>query len=160
MNREYKREEFEEIVKKFREKFSDSVISTDIIAGYHGDDGESFNETLKLLEDTRPDVVNITRFSARPFTKDYSVKTPSSDKIKSWTQSYMGLHKEIIAGNMDKLIGNVRSIMITEKGKYGTSVGRDHAYRPVVVPGILDIYSKVECELVGMGSTYLIGKII
>ena len=160
MNREYLREEFEGIVKTFREKFRDSVISTDIIAGYHGDDEESFNETMDLLEKSRPDIVNITRFSPRPFTKDFSEKTPSSEKIKSWTQSYTNKHKEIIESNMERHIGKEKQIMITEKGKEGTSVGRDNAYRPVVVSGDIGIYTKVHCEIVDMGNTYLIGKII
>ena len=160
MNREYQREEFEAIVASFRKRFRDSVLSTDIIAGYHGDDEESFSDTMNLLETTKPDIVNVTRFSPRPFTKDFSVKTPPSDKVKSWTISYAEKHKEILAGNMEKFIGKTRSIMITEKGKEGTSVGRDLAYRPVVVPGVHEIYSRLECEIVGTGNTYLIGKVI
>ncbi len=160
MNREYHREEFEAIVASFRERFRDSVLSTDIIAGYHGDDEESFNDTMNLLETTKPDIVNVTRFSPRQFTKDFSVKTPPSDKIKSWTRSYAEKHKEILEGNMEKFIGKTRSIMITEKGKEGTSVGRDLAYRPVVVPGVHETYSRLECEIVGTGNTYLIGKVI
>jgi len=160
MNREYEREEFERIVKAFRERFRDSVISTDIIAGYHGDDEETFNETMNLLEKSRPDIVNITRFSPRPFTRDFSSKIPSSEKIKAWTQEYSDKHKEIIQSNMENHIGREKEIMITEKGKEGSSVGRDDAYRPVVVPGDIDLYRRIKCEIVDLGSTYLIGKII
>ena len=160
MNREYLREEFESIVKAFRAKFRDSVISTDIIAGYHGDDEDTFNETMDLLEKSRPDIVNITRFSPRPFTRDFSAKVPSSEKVKAWTQAYTEKHREIIESNMEIHIGKEKEIMITEKGKEGSSVGRDSAYRPVVVSGDIGIYTRVKCEIVDMGNTYLIGKII
>ena len=50
--------------------------------------------------------------------------------------------------------------MITEKGRSGTSVGRDHAYRPVVVPGNRDLYSRIKVEIIDEAGTYLIGKIL
>ena len=135
-------------------------LFSDIIAGYHGDDEETFNETMNLLEKSRPDIVNITRFSPRPFTRDFSSKVPPSEKIKAWTQEYSDKHREIIQSNMENHIGREKEIMITEKGKEGSSVGRDDAYRPVVVPGDIDLYRRIQCEIVDLGSTYLIGKII
>lgn len=158
MNREYTREDFESIAEDYRKHFPDSVLSTDIIAGYGGEDGESFEKTCSLLEKVKPEVINITKFSPRPYTPDYDMKTPSSNETKKWTREYTRMHREISAEAFSRQIGRVRSVLITETGKRDTMVGRDDSYRPVVIPGKDPLYSRVECEIVEAGKTYLVGK--
>lgn len=158
MNREYSREDFEEIVSAFRNAYPDSMLSTDIIAGYHGDDEESFEKTVSLIEKTRPEIINITRFSPRPYTPDYNVKTPPSNDTKRWTKEYARIHEEITRDKFSKETGKVKTVLVNEKGKNGTVVGRDLAYRPVVIPGDFPVYSKVECEIVDSDRIYLVGK--
>lgn len=158
MNREYLRKDFETIVSDYRRKFPDSMLSTDIIAGYHGDDDESFEATVSLLEKSRPEIVNITKFSARPYTPDYNVSTPPPDKVKKWTKEYTRIHREITTERFSQEVGKIRKVMVTEVGRNGTVVARDQAYRPVVVPGEFSLYSRIECEIVDSGRIYLIGK--
>ncbi len=158
MNREYSHKDFEAIVKCYRRNFPDSVLSTDIISGYYNDDEESFENTVRMLERTRPEVINITKFSQRPYTPDFSRLPPSSEKVKRWTAEYTRIHREIASEALSRQVGKVRSVMVTEKGKPGTSVARDTAYRPVVIPGEKELYTKLDCEIVDSQRTYLIGK--
>ncbi len=158
MNREYESSAYYEIVEKFRKNFPDMTISTDIIAGYPGDDEESFEKTKYLLERSRPDIVNITRFSPRQYTPDFGKKTPVSNLIKRWSQEYTEIHHRIIREKYESLRGIEEKIMITEWGKNMTSVGRDMSYRPVVIPGRMDKYSWVKVRIIGSGGTYLIGE--
>jgi threonylcarbamoyladenosine tRNA methylthiotransferase CDKAL1 len=148
-----------EIVKKFRSAFGDSTLSTDIISGYPGDDEESHEKTLRLIEVSRPDIINITRFSARPYTADYSSSPPPSNLVKRWTKDYLDLHRKITSENLEKRIGKTEKILITESGKDGTVVGRDSAYRPVVLKSALKMFSRVDVEIVSTGQTYLVGKL-
>ncbi len=158
MNREYHAKAFREIVEKFRARFPDGTVSTDIISGYHGEDGESFRLTKELLLETRPEIVNITRFSPRPYTPDFESKVPPSNLVKKWTREYTEVHKAILNERLDSLIGRKEEIMVTEKGKPGTSVGRDISYRPVVMEGEYELYQKLHVEIVEHAGTYLIGK--
>ncbi len=160
MNREYHAQAFRDIVKKFRSRFPDGTISTDIISGYHNEDDESFRLTKDLLLETRPEIVNITRFSPRPYTPDYDSKVPSSNLVKKWTREYSDIHKKILNERLDSLVGSVEDVMITEKGKPGTSVGRDSSYRPVVIEGDHELYMRLHVEIVEHADTYLIGKIL
>ena len=160
MNREYSVEQYYEIVNEYRGRFPDSLLSTDIIAGYHDEDQDSFEKTCRMIEKSKPEIINVTRFSPRPYTPDFDRKTPPSNMIKEWTKAYQDLHKSILAEKYGAEIGRIREIMINEKGKKGTSVGRDHAYRPVVVPGEFSKYARVTCEIIDMGDTYLIGKVL
>lgn len=158
MNREYHAEVFREIVKKFRKKFPDGTLSTDIISGYHDEDEESFELTVKLMEETKPEIMNITRFSPRPYTPDFNTRVPPSNLVKRWTKYYTSLHKKMLESRYSSLIGRTESVMITEKGKTGTSVGRDNSYRPVVLKGEYPLYSEMEVEIVENAGTYLVGK--
>ena len=160
MNREYRADDFLAIRSRFREKFPDSTLSTDIISGYHDEDMESFENTVKLIEKARPDIINITRFSPRPYTADFDSRTPDTNMVKRWTKVYTEMHREILKEKLASIVGKVEPIIITEKGKDGTWVGRDPAYRSVVVTGNQRLYSRVDAEIVDTGSTYLVGKVL
>ncbi|EQD45081.1 oxidoreductase, partial [mine drainage metagenome] len=128
--------------------------------GYHGEDEESFERTVKMLEEAQPEIINITRFSPRPYTPDYNRKTPPTNSVKRWTAEITRLHHEIAEERMQKHVGTIKKIFITEHGKNGSSMGRDQAYRPVAIPGVHDIYTLVDCEIVDATYAYAIGKIV
>ena len=159
MNREYNAEVYYSIVRRFREAFPDSVLSTDIIAGYPDDDEESFQNTMKLLETSEPDIVNITRFSPRQYTKDFSRAPPPSNSVKRWSQEYTRIHHEILEKKLNEEIGKRMNVMVTEMGRNDTSVCRDDSYRPIVVKHKLELYSRHDVEIVETSGTYLIGKL-
>ncbi len=158
MNREYSVKSYYSIAHRFRTSFPDSVFSTDIIAGYPDSDQTSFESTIELLYRSKPDIVNITTFSPRQFTKDFDKKLPPSNLVKKWSSEYSRIHKEIIRDNYTKHIGEIRDVLITEVGKKETMIGRDTAYRPVVMDGPANLHERVKCEIVEVGPTYLIGK--
>lgn len=160
MNREYDAGTFYKIVEAYRRNFPDSTLSTDIISGYPGDDEESFENTLRLIERTRPEVINITRFSPRQFTRDFERKTPESNLVKRWTSEYSKLHRSLTSSIFQSHIGSLKEIFTTERVKEGTTLGRDSAYRPVVLPGNLPLYSTFGAEIVDSTDNYLIGKTI
>lgn len=78
--------EFVKIIKEFRKKFSDISIATDIIVGYPTETEKDFEETIKLTEKVKPEVLNIATFSSRPKTKASKLKQLSSEIIKSRTK--------------------------------------------------------------------------
>lgn len=160
MNREYESETYFEIVDHFRRRYPDSTLSTDIISGYPGDDEESFENTFKLIERTEPEIINITRFSPRPYTRDFEKKTPESNLVKRWTSEYTKLHRELTNTRFDSLIGRIENVFTTERVKEGTTLARDSAYRPVVLPLYLPLFSEFEVEIVEHSDNYLVGKLI
>ncbi len=160
MNREYMVDSYYKINRVFRKTFRDSVFSTDIIVGYPGSDEESFQNTCELLYMSRPDIVNITTFSPRQYTRDFSKKMPPSNLIKRWSGEYTRIHREILRENYEPLIGKEKDIFITEVGKPGTMIGRDNAYRPVVVKGGIPLFSTINCRIVEIGPTYLMGTLL
>ena len=158
MNREYTIEEVKEVWNRFINTFPEMSIATDIILGYYNDSREGFEKTLKFLEEYRPDIINVTRFSPRPYTKDYNKIPLNSNLLKEWSNEIIELHREHMEKKLDKYVGREEQILITENGKNATMVGRDINYRPVVVKGSYEKYSKITCKIVSHGSNYLIGE--
>ena len=68
MRRFYTAAEFKGIVNTFRAEFPDLTLATDVIVGFPGETEEAFENTLKLLEEVKPDIVNVSKFFARPKT--------------------------------------------------------------------------------------------
>ena len=73
MNRRYTVNDFKELISRFRREIPDVGISTDIICGFPGETIEQFNDSLRLVEWLRPDVLNISRFWSRPGTEAASL---------------------------------------------------------------------------------------
>ena len=68
MRRFYTVQEFQEIVNAFRTAFPKITLATDIICGFPGETREAFENTLKLIGEVQPDIVNVSKFFARPHT--------------------------------------------------------------------------------------------
>jgi MiaB/RimO family radical SAM methylthiotransferase len=69
MKRGHTMETFRDVVKKARDRFPEFTISTDVIVGFPSETQEDFEKTVNLLKETRPDVVNLSKYSARPGTE-------------------------------------------------------------------------------------------
>jgi len=79
MNRFHSVEDFKKIVKLFRKAIPDITISTDIIVGYPTETELDFQQTLKLLKQIKPEVLNISRFTSRPHTLAAKLKQLSTE---------------------------------------------------------------------------------
>ena len=134
MNRPYKKEDFLDIVKKIRSKFPDATIATDVIVGFPGETEKQFNETVAVLKKTRPDVVNISRFGARPGTKAAEMAGQLHGReLKKRSRKLTEFCSKISLQRNKRLVGTEQEILVTEKGSKGNYVGRTLYYKSVVI---------------------------
>lgn len=149
MNRRHTARDYATLAHDFTERFRKFTLSTDLIVGYPGETAENFNDTLKLLNETRPTVCNITRFVARPGTvaahletsKPTHLESASSlavpDDIKHERSAILAeAFQQIALENNREWIGDECTV-VTEKPGYraGTTIARNEAYRPVALQG-------------------------
>ncbi|WP_297215877.1 tRNA (N(6)-L-threonylcarbamoyladenosine(37)-C(2))-methylthiotransferase [Thermoplasma sp.] len=160
MNREYTVKDFLEIVNSFRRRFSDLTISTDVIIGYHAETDESFDLTYDLIGKVKPDIVNVTRFSPRELTADFERRPKPTNVLKDQDRKIAELHRQLIQEKFSAMIGREERILITEDGKPGTMIGRDVAYRPVIVSASARKYTWHLVRITGFENTSLIGRIV
>ena len=161
MTRKYTVEEFENIINRFRDKFPNITVSTDIIVGFPSETEEQFHNTITLLKKIKPDITNITRFSPRPYTAAKKMKNRISTEImKQRSKILTELCYNISLEKNREHIGKKYDILITEKGKNNTFVGRSRNYKPVVIKDKVEIGEIIPVEIVDAKQNYLVGSII
>jgi MiaB-like tRNA modifying enzyme len=159
MGRRYTTEEFMTIINKFRENLPKVSISTDIIVGYPTEDQERFHKSLELIKELQPNIVNITRFSARPGTPANKLENKLPGRVvKARSRELTKLRFDISKKLNESEIGNKYLILITEKVKAGSVLGRNDHYTPIVVKENLLLGSWVDVEIIEATESYLIGK--
>lgn len=161
MNRKYTINDFYNIIKKFRDKYPNITISTDIIVGFPSETDEQFKKSIKLINEIKPDITNITRFSARPLTKakKMSGRIPT-EIVKKRSKIITEITKKVSEENNKKYIGKEFLILITEKGKNNSSVGRTSSYKPVVVKGQVELGKFIYVEVISAKQTHLVARLI
>jgi len=161
MNRKYTTKDFSFIINKFREKHSELTISTDIIVGFPSETNEQFDNSIKLIKKIQPDIVNITKFSARPLTKAKNIDGRVDTQIvKERSIILTKVCNDISKKNNNKYIGMKFNIIVTKKGKNDTIIGRTDSYKPVVIKNNNKIGETLKVEITNSTSAYLIGMLI
>ncbi len=133
MNRNYKKEDFYDIVNKIKDKIPEATIGTDIIVGFPSETESDFEETLKFIESLPVDYLHIFRFSARKNTPAYNLKQVSTDseiKRRSKILKEISLYKR--KNMIAKYAGKVMDVLITHNEK-GYSSGLTHNYIKVKI---------------------------
>jgi len=134
MGRGYTVADFEEIITAFKKRFPEITLATDMIVGFPGETDEDFSKSLELIDRVRPNKVNITRYSRRPFTPLFLEKD-CPDWIKKDRSRIMNSHAEQIyasvnTGYLEKQV----PIIVTETIKTGSVMARSPDYLGIVIP--------------------------
>lgn len=161
MNRKYNVDEILNIIKKFSQGFPDLTLSTDIIVGFPSETDEQFQNTIKILNKIKPDITNITRYSARPFTKAKTMNGRiNTEIVKNRSKNLSEICAKISYDKNKKHIGKKYKILITERGKNKTFVGRSENYKPVVIDKKVELGKFIAIKIIDSAPTYLVGSII
>jgi MiaB-like tRNA modifying enzyme len=164
MRRFYTTKQFKGIVDAFRAEFPDLTLATDVIVGFPGETAASFENTLKLLEEVKPDVTNVSKFFARPKTKAAEIKEDLVElgEIKRRSTVAAQLAKQVSFEQNQRWVGWVGEVLVDEKGKVeGSWVGRNFAYKPVAIKSTDNLLGKtVKIKVVEASTTYLKGALV
>jgi len=164
MNRRYSREDFKRIVGKFRTAFPKVTLATDVICGFPGESKKSFANTLRLVAEVQPDIVNVSKFFARPRTMAASITEGIVDRmeIKRRSGEMAKLSRKLSSERNQSWIEWKGTVLIDEKGKTpGSWVGRNFAYKPITVKGNMSLLGKkLTVRVQKAFSTYLAGVIV
>jgi len=166
MRRLYSVEDFKDIVNAFRARFPEVTIATDVICGFPSETEEAFERTLRLIEYIQPDIVNVSKFFARPKTTavDMYEDFVSSQEIKRRSGLTAKLAKKVAFDRNQRWIGWTGEVLVDEIGKVsGSWIGRNFAYKPIVLKnsGSGDLIGKTfRVKVVKAFTTYLEGEIV
>jgi MiaB-like tRNA modifying enzyme len=162
MRRGYNVEDFIYYVEKFRKEIPELTLETDIIVGFPTETEEDFEETVKLIKEVRPDVVNISKYSPRPGTAAAKMKQLDPKIVNERSKIMYELTKKIaLQNNKSKWLNWEGKVLIDEKGnRENTWMGRNYAYKPIVIESSEKLFGKfVNLKVVEVKSNYLIGNL-
>ncbi len=149
---------FREIVKRAKERFGNFTISTDVIVGFPSETEDDFQKTVNLLDETRPDVVNLSKYSARPGTEAAEWEQIDVVEVKRRSKIIFEQINKISLDNNKKWIGWTGKVLFDEKIDDGVK-GRNFAYKPVFVRNAVDIGQSHIVEITDVTVNSLLGKI-
>ena len=161
MNRKYTIDDFLFIVKKFRDTYPKITISTDIIVGFPTETNDQFKRSIKLIKKLNPDIVNITKYSARPYTKAKTMNgRVKTDIVKERSKILTNICMRILKEKNSQHIGRKYNVLIIKKGKNNISIGRTENYKSVFLSEDIDIGLFIPVEITNATTTHLVGTLI
>ena len=133
MKRGHTAKTFMDAVQAFRGKIPEMTISTDVIVGFPSETEDDFKQTLDLVERAKPDIINISRYGARPGTEAYRWKGMRiRSQVSKERSEYLHAHAMRISKARNSIWRDWQGeIVIDEIGK--VTQGRNSAYKPVVI---------------------------
>lgn len=148
MNRKYTAEDFKTIVKKIKTAIPEITLATDVICGFPGETEKQFDDTLDLIRQTSPAVINISRFWPREKTKAAQMENQiHGQETKKRSQLLTHVYHNIARMQNERWLGWEGEVIIDEIGKDNSFVGRNFAYKPVILQGDYSLGETVQVKI-------------
>jgi threonylcarbamoyladenosine tRNA methylthiotransferase CDKAL1 len=164
MRRQYQVDDFKTVIKAFRKESPNITVATDIICGFPKESSEAFGRSLSLIEEVKPDIVNVSKFFARPKTAAAKMKEDfvPAQEIKKRSAQMSSVARRMAFESNKRWEGWIGEILIDEKGKTpGFWVGRNYAYKPIAIKSgakLLGCFAVT--RVVRTFPTYLEGRVV
>jgi len=133
MRRQHQVREFVEVVETFDDALGEWTLATDFIVGFPTETDADHEQSMALLRETRPEKLNVTRFSKRPGTDAADLKGLGGTKKKERSKAMSDLKMDLMAETYGDMVGDRRGVLVVEEGTGDSVKCRDSAYRQVVV---------------------------
>ncbi|MFT4946754.1 MAG: threonylcarbamoyladenosine tRNA methylthiotransferase CDKAL1, partial [Natronomonas sp.] len=162
MRRQHTVAEYVEVVETFDEYLDEWTLSTDFIVGFPTETEHDHEQSLALLRETRPEKINVTRFSKRPGTDAADMKGLGGQIKKDRSSEMTDLKMEIVGEAYESMVGAEREVLLVEDGTEDSLVGYDRSYRQVAIPGAegrAELGEIVPCEITGQNTVYALGEL-
>jgi MiaB/RimO family radical SAM methylthiotransferase len=164
MNRPYTRSGFIDLIFKLRENIPELTIATDIIVGYPTESDEDFTETISLIEKTKPDIVNISKYHHRPGTQaSLTLHELPPILVTERTKILSQLCEKISKERNTRLLQKTFNIFLVDMGTKGGLIGRTSNYKKVLLKEKSQGYQlgdKIRLKIIEVSPRYLTGTLI
>ncbi len=163
MRRQHQVSEYLEVVDTFDSHLEYWTLSTDFIVGFPTETDEDHRKSLELIRETRPEKLNVTRFSKRPGTDAAEMKGLGGTLKKERSRELSELKMDVVSDAYEEMVGEVREdVLVVEEGTGDSVKCRDSAYRQIIVQHA-DEYAIepgefVDLEVTGHNTVYAFGK--
>ncbi|HEY8110892.1 MAG TPA: 2-methylthioadenine synthetase, partial [Candidatus Nitrosotenuis sp.] len=134
------------------------TISTDVIVGFPTETESDFEKTVNLIKETRPDVVNLSRYSQRPGTKAAEMTQIEVSEVKRRSKIVFDVMNQIATQNNEKWLGWQGEVLFNEQTDEQVR-GRNFAYKSVFVEDAVKVGQKRQVRVTRVTNHGLYGVI-
>lgn len=156
MRRGYEAREVLDIAGTARERYPGISISTDLIVAFPGETERDFEATCDALRQLQPDVVNVTRFSARPGAPAADLEHPGTALTKERSRHLSRLAQDVTRERMEQQVGSSTTALLLER-RDGSIAAKTDGYRSIYLPGG-DIGTLQPVRITGIEGNHLVGE--
>lgn len=144
MKREYSIDQYRQLVGEIRNRIPGVSIATDVIVGFPGETEEQFQDSYRVLEELKLDVVHLARYSVRPGTvAARKMEDDVSDEEKWRRFRLIEELQEKIAGEINQnYLGETVEVLFEGKNKERWR-GRTPTNKLVFAESNLDLLGKI-----------------
>lgn len=135
MQRRYRRDVFEDRVRRIRQQMPEASVGADVIVGFPGETAEDFEETLRFIEAMPLTYLHVFSFSPRPGTPAASMPdaVPAAEKEKR-SRRLIKFSESRRTLFMQASSGMVTEVLFEKEDSEGTIAGFTGNYIRTVVP--------------------------
>jgi len=161
MFRRYNVDEFRRVVEAFRKSIPNTTLATDVIVGLPGETAESFKNTLNLIEEIQPEVLNISRYWERENTAAARMTHMHHKHSKELSRKLDKFYNELAVKISKKWVGKTVSVLFTGLGsKKNQYRGRNIFYKPILVNSENNLLGKTKSVRIAAASKdHLLGEL-
>ena len=160
MVRRYSVAEYVALVERIRQRIPHASLGTDVIVGFPGETAAQFEETLRLLETMRFDVVHVAAYSPRPGTAASRLPDDVSMTEKERRRQAVEKLQERISEEINRdLLGETVEILVEDRRK-GRWRGRTRSSKLVFVEDDRDLRGQeVRAQVKWAGPWSMLGTV-
>jgi threonylcarbamoyladenosine tRNA methylthiotransferase CDKAL1 len=158
MSRGYKVEDFLKIVKEFRKNINLNLW-TDVIVGFPEETEDQFENTVKVIEEIKPDWTNVSKFGLRHKTAAEKLEQLSRKVVNERSEKISEIVRKISFEKNKECIGWEGLVLISKRGnEAGQWLGRNPAYKLVLVKSKENLLGNfVKVRIKEAGYSHLMG---
>lgn len=162
MKRPYLISQLTEKIELLRNKFPDLTISTDIICGFPEETEYDFYRTINFIKWLKPEILNISKFTARPGTEAKKMNQVNSKTIKERSIRLSTIFRNSLFNINNKWESWQGEVLILHKGTEKNQVfGRNYAYKNIFFKEYQNEFGKfVKAKIQKVDGFNLYGRII
>ncbi|WP_440988844.1 tRNA (N(6)-L-threonylcarbamoyladenosine(37)-C(2))-methylthiotransferase [Haloarchaeobius baliensis] len=162
MRRQHQVSEYLEVVDAFDDALDYWTLSTDFIVGFPTETEADHAQSMALLRETRPEKINVTRFSKRPGTDAADMKGLGGQTKKDRSKAMSELKMDVVGDAYAAMVGETKAdCLVVEQGTGDSVKCRDSAYRQIIVRNAtehgLEPGDFVDLEVTGQNTVYAFG---
>ena len=160
MNRRYDRDFYQDLIRNLRETIADFCLSMDAMAGFPGEEEFHFQNTLALIEATRPIQIHAFPYSRRPGTRAARLNGLSEPVIRERMNRLIDFSEGVARRERTQFLGRSFPVLVEKKSSRGELYqGHTAHYLKVYFPAAPEFLGKtMQTRLLEVAGDGLIGN--